>query len=347
MDFAQYAAWEISLEHLRQKRCKRLRIKGSTTYSGQARIFSIFDRGTKKHPGDVALWMSYLECARTAKATKKWKATITSALRLHPLKSELWLYAARWTLQQEADMETARDYMRRGTRFCTRSPDLWIEYAKMEMIFRAKVAMRRKILGLDVDRTIEAAIEDDEDMAEDPGFTTSQDMIAIPNYKTHALQPSMIEGVQVDSEATIDPLTTPLLNEKIPRAIFDVARKQPFFCASTAENFFDMFASFTQVRCMPSILQHVLGSMTVAYPTDPCTLNCYIRQPLIGLNPTSADFPMALGSSLDRLKEALGGTEDRETLAKKTRTWIESILELQDLDPGIETVLRHTLRKLA
>jgi U3 small nucleolar RNA-associated protein 6 len=290
--------------------------------------------------------MSYLECARQAKATKKWKAALTSAIRLHPLKSELWLYAARWTLQSEADMETARDYMKRGTRFCTRSPDLWIEYAKMEMIFRAKVAMRRKILGLDIDRTIEAPVEEDEGTAEDPGFATSQDMIAIPDFKTHTLRPSMIEGMKVDSEATIDPMTTPLLNEKIPLAIFDVARKQPFFCASAAEDFFDMFASFTQVRCMPVILQHVLDSMTEAYSADPCIFNCYVRQPLVGIEPTSPDFPVALGSSLDRLKEALDGTKDRGALAKKTRAWIDPILELKDLDPGIQTVLKYTLRKL-
>src|SRR5690349_9122700 len=36
VDFARYAAWEISLEHLRQKRYKRLRIKGSSVHSGQA-----------------------------------------------------------------------------------------------------------------------------------------------------------------------------------------------------------------------------------------------------------------------------------------------------------------------
>lgn len=275
---------------------------------------------------------------------KKWKAALTSAIRLHPLKSELWLYAARWTLQLEADMETARDYMKRGTRFCTRSKDLWIEYAKMEMIFRAKVALRRKILGLDSDRTIEGPEE--KESSEDLGFATSQDVIAIPDFETQTLRPSMIEGVKVDSEAAIDPMSTPLLNEKIPLAIFDVARKQPFFCASTAEDFFDMFSRFTQVRCVPIILQHVLDVMTEAYSTDPCTFNCYIRQPLVGIDPASPEFPMALASSLDRLKESLERTKDKGTLTKKTRGWMEPILELEDLDPGIQTVLRHTLRKL-
>ena len=345
VDFARYAAWEISLEKLRQKRCKRLRIKGSTAHTGQARIFQIFDRGTKKHPGDVALWMSYLEYVRQAKANKKFNSVLTSAIRLHPTKSELWLYAARWSLESEADMNGARSYMQRGTRFCTRSKELWLEYAKLEMIYLAKIALRRKILGLDIDESIEAS-EELEETAGEPGFATSEDVIAIPDFQTHALRPSMIEGVKVDTEAVKDPMTTPALNGAIPLAIFDAARKQPFFCPSAAEDFFDLFATFTQVRCLPKILQHVLDSMISWYPKDAFTCNCYIKQPIIGINPDSPEFPSALGSTLDRLKETMEKTKDRAELSKRTRAWIEKILALQDLDPGIRMVLNHTIGKL-
>lgn len=349
VDFARYAAWEISLEKLRQKRCKRLRIKSSSSHTGQARIFSIFNRGTKKHPGDVALWMSYLECAREAKATKKFKTVLTSAIRLHPTKSEFWLYAARWTLESEADMNGARSYMQRGTRFCTRNKDLWIEYAKLEMIYLAKIAIRRKILGLDIDRSIEAPKEPAEDVevtADDIAFTSSEDVIAIPEFKDNTLRQSMIEGVKVDSEAAKDPMTTPALNGAIPLAIFEAAQKQPFFCPAAAGDFFDMFAGFTQVKCLSKILQNVLDSMTESYPTDPYTWDCYIRLPLIGVEPTSAEFPMALGSALDRLKESLEKTKDKAELSKKAKAWIEPILTLEELDSGIETVLKHFLTKV-
>ncbi|KAH6677383.1 U3 small nucleolar RNA-associated protein 6-domain-containing protein [Halenospora varia] len=344
VDFARYAAWEISLEHLRQKRCKRLRIKGSSVHSGQARIFSIFDRGTRKHPGDIPLWMSYLECARQAKATKKLKVALTAAIRLHPTKPELWLYAARWSLESEADMNGARSYMQRGTRFCTRSKELWIEYAKLEMIYLAKIALRRKILGLDVDPITEDP-EAMDTIEEGPGFDTGADMIAIPDFKDNAIRPSMIEGVKVDSEATKDPMTTPALNGAIPLAIFDAARKQPFFNASAAGDFFDMFAAFTKVRALSSVLQHVLDAMMETEENDPYTCNCFIRQALVGLDPTAPEFPAALGTALDRLKESLAKTKDRETLIKKTAAWVDAILEVEELDPGIRTVLEHTMRK--
>lgn len=232
--------------------------------------------------------------------------------------------------------------MQRGTRFCTMTRDLWIEYAKLEMIFLLKIALRRRILGLDTDPTVDAT----QDAAEDAGFDTTADMITFSDFQSHTLKPRMIEGVQVDSEAAKDPATTPALNGAIPLAIFDAARNQPFFCASAAEDFFDTFAAFTQVRCMPALLHHVLDAVLQAYPTDPCTFSCYIRQPCIGIEPTSADFPTALASALDRIKEGMEKTKDKAELSKKIRAWVEPILSREDLDPGIQTVLNHTIRKL-
>lgn len=345
-DFARYAAWEENLEAWRKKRCKADGIKGSSSHPGQARIFSIFDRGTKKHPGDLSLWYSYLECARKQKATKKFKTVLTSAIRLHPTKPELWLYAARWTLDVESDINGARSYYQRGTRFCTTTKDVWVEYARLEMIYLAKIAMRRKLLGLDVDRTPEST-DAMEITDADPGFATSEDMIAIPDFKENILRPSMLEGVEVDSVATQDPMTTPALNGAIPLAIFDSARKQPFFCPAAAEAFFDMFAEYTQhVRCLPKILQHVVDAMMESYPKDALAQNCYVRQAVIGVDVTTAEFPLALVTALERLREAQEKVKDNSLLSTKTKEWIEPILALQDLDPNIQTVLSQTVRKL-
>jgi U3 small nucleolar RNA-associated protein 6 len=289
--------------------------------------------------------MSYLEYVRQAKATNKFKAVLTSAIRLHPTKSELWLYAARWALEVEADMNGARSYMQRGTRFCTRSKELWIEYAKLEMVYLAKITMRRRILGLDVGESVEASVSTEETI-DDTSFAASEDVIAIPDFKTLALRPSMAEGVEIDSEAARDPMTTPALNGAIPLAIFDAARKQLFFCPAAAEDFFDMFASFAQVRCLPRILQHILDSMMESYPGDLCTCSCYIRQPVLRIESTSPEFPRAIGSTLDRLKQMMAITKDKVELSKKIKACLSRILSLDELDPGIQTVLRHTIRKL-
>lgn len=284
--------------------------------------------------------MSYLEYAKSIKATKKFKTILTAAIRLHPTRHELWLYAARYSLEVESDMNGARSYMQRGTRFCTTSRELWIEYAKLEMIYLAKIAMRRKILGLDMVEEDEDAEENNE---EDTGFDPTKDMISL-DVKT--IKPAMMEGVKVDAEAVKDPITTPALQGAIPIAIFDAAKKQPFFCGSAAEDFFDMFAAFSQVRCLSKILQHVLDTMMELFAKDASTANCYVRQPIVGVEVHSSKFPAALGETLSRLKEWTGKTKDNEALSKKTNIWIEALLATPDLDPGIEMVLKHTLRKI-
>lgn len=289
--------------------------------------------------------MSYLQHAREVKATKKFKTVLTATLRMHPTKAELWLYAAKSALEDESDMNAARSYMQRGTRFCTRSKELWIEYAKLEMIYLAKIGMRRKILGLDSNEA-----DDTEQKADDPednqGFSASDDIIHFPNFNAHTLRTRMIDGVKVDGEAIRDPMTTPALNGAIPLAIFDDARKQLFFTATVAEDFFDMFAAFDQVFCLPKILQHVIDSTMETYPTDSSTHSCFVRQPIIGIDPRNSKFPMALASSLDRLKASKEKASDRSQLSKKVASWMGPILSLDDLEPGIRTVLMHTLRKL-
>lgn len=295
--------------------------------------------------GDLGLWMSYLQFAREAKALKKFKTVLTAAIRLHPTKTELWLYAAKWTLEEESDMNGARSYMQRGTRFCTRSKELWIEYAKLEMIYLAKIGMRRKILGLD--RTAKptvGAITDVEQ--EDTDFTSGADLIAIPDTANDMLQPTSMLAVKVDEEAVQDPMTTPALMGAIPIAIFNEARKQPFYCAAVAEEFFNMFATFTGVHCQARVVQHVVDTMTESFPTDPATCNCLVRQPMVNVEPLSVEFPPALGSALEALNILMETTSDKASLSKKTTLWIEPILALEGLDSGIKTVLRQTIRKL-
>lgn len=334
----------MNLERLRQKRCKKLKIKGSSSHAGQAQIFRIFDRGTKKHPGDLGLWFSYLQFTRDVKASKKFETVLTSAIRLHCTKPELWLYAAKWALEEQADMRGARGYMQKGTRFCTTSKELWIEYAKLEMIYLKKIALRRRVLGLDGagQEEAEQALKEDEEA----GFDANADEIAFPEFKTPSLRPNMYKAVQVDDEAHMDPYETPALQGAIPMAIFDAAQKQPFWSPAAGEAFFDMFIAFSQVPCIPKILQHVLDSIMASSPSDPASCFCYLRHPVVGVRYDSAEFPAALITSLERSWTSLETTKDKTKLSQKVVGWLKPVLEFQDLDPGIRTALSQTIRKL-
>lgn len=345
VDFARYVAWEINLEVLRQKRTRRMRVKSKSAHTGQARIFQIFDRGTRKHPGDLALWISYLDYCKQARATSKFKAVLTAALRLHPTQHDLWLYAARWSMEAEADVNGARSYLQRGTRFCITTKHLWIEYAQLEMFYLARIFMRRRILGLDSDHTT----KDQSVLLETQNGTTTwdptDDMISLAHTKLSTAEQKSLIKLDVDAEAKQNPMTTPVLRGAIPLAIFAAARKQPFFTATVAGEFFDMFTRFDQVPCLADLLEQVLEVMKSDYATEFTTWSCYLKQPLVGHNAQSSGLPAALRTLLRRLPEALQNTKDKPALCAWLEKWLSPMLLNEELDPAIRTVLEHIISR--
>jgi U3 small nucleolar RNA-associated protein 6 len=140
----RYLEYEISLDNLKQKRRKRLAVK-QVSYNGQRRIFFIFERATRKFPGDMDLWTRYLDYARHQQAHKRVGKIFTTVLRLHPTNPGLWIQAARHASQD--DIPAARSYLQRGIRFCPKERRLWLELMRLEMLFIAKTTEKLRVLG--------------------------------------------------------------------------------------------------------------------------------------------------------------------------------------------------------
>jgi U3 small nucleolar RNA-associated protein 6 len=159
-------------------------------------------------------------------------------------------------------------------------------------------------------------------------------------------EPSNAQVKVIDKQSAQQLKSNPAMDGAIPMTIFDVSKKQSFFNANTAEKFFDLFASFTQVSAQPRISQHVLAVLDQEYPNHPATCNVHIRQPIMGVNPQTAEFPKNLREVLVRLNKYLETTTDRAELKKKTVAWIDGYLALDALDEGIRAVLEHTKKKM-
>ncbi|KAK4238794.1 U3 small nucleolar RNA-associated protein 6-domain-containing protein [Achaetomium macrosporum] len=352
-DFLSYVSWERSLDRLRAKRCRKLNLsRSSSSHASQARTFGIFERAVLKHPGCVPLWLAYLDFAAEAKATKRWRRIATRALRLHPTSAQLWTLAGR-RAAQGGDMERARAHFLRGCRFCTGDATLWVEYARCEMEWLARVeakkagkGVRNGVNALEAIKATEALQEGDiirfDEEDEESG---EEGELMLPDPDAQG-QGTKKKPEVFDEETTRKMEQSPALSGAIPMAIFDIARKQPFFGPAAAERFFDVFAGFSNVSSQERIVQHVLAAMEELFPNHPCTYSCQIRQPLIGVSVFTAAFPKALRESLARLKGALERTEDRKALAGKTVGWIDAILATEGLDDAIKTVLEHTKRSL-
>ncbi|KAF2794994.1 hypothetical protein K505DRAFT_240929 [Melanomma pulvis-pyrius CBS 109.77] len=334
-DYVRYIHYEKNLDALRRKRIKRLGVK--STGSGHKNIFFIYNRGVRKFSGDLGLWMQYIEFARTEKAYKKLNEIFTAVVRLHPTKTALWIYAARYFMDTQADITNARSYMQRGLRFCKNSENLWLEYAKLETIYIGKIAGRRKILGLDIDRTQKVA---------DEGFDA--DMITLPDVTAEDVNPSLGKEDGVDEEALQNLASTPVLTGAIPIAIFDSAMSQFHNDPALAENFFAMFAEFDQVPSVRRILQHVLDRLQQSSPTSVSTIICTFQMKLFGIHPTSPNFPPALGDSLELLNTAI--QEHVGFKARLSEFGIRQIIPLlrateETGEPALRKVLASSLRK--
>ncbi|KAI9763968.1 MAG: U3 snoRNP protein [Candelina submexicana] len=331
-DYARYVEFEMNLETLRRKRIKRLGVK-SSGHTGQRRIFFVLDRATRKFNGDIGLWMQYMDFARKEKANKKMTQILTSVLRMHPTKPELWIYAAQYAIHEHADMTAARSYMQRGLRFCKASRALWLEFAKLEMIYISKIAARRKILGLDKPRPTKAEDQVDENK------------ISLPELTAEDINPSLGRDDTIDEVALQNLSATPALKGAIPMVVFDTAMKQFQNDATLGERFFNMFAEFGGLPCLPNILQHVVNQMRLSTPKDASALACYYRQPVVGIKVISSDFPSALGISYQRWKSSLTEASRVFEVAAKAIAWLLPMLEVQDVDPGVRTVLSVMLKQ--
>lgn len=337
IDFARYAEYEMNVDSLRKKRVKRLGVK-SPAHAGQKRIFFVLDRATRKFHGDIGLWMQYIEYARKQKAYKKLTQVLTNVLRLHPTKAEMWIYAAQYSLEEHADMTQARSYMHRGLRFAQSSKTLWLQYAKLEMIYIAKIAARQQILGLGLERK-RAPVAGGGSL-DDP----DADMITLPAITGEDINPTLPKDAEVDEGALENLNSTPALSGAIPTVIFDEAMKQFDNDPVLAQQFYEMIVQFEDTPCLRKILSHIVDQLLTHNPKTYQAQIVHVRLPVAGIKTTSADFPPAFGQSLSRLREYMGDPPRNTALAQETIKWLQPLVGTEGLDPALHTVIVATIR---
>lgn len=337
-DYARYATYEMNLDLLRKKRSKRLGVK-STTFSGQRTVFFILGRATKKFPGDIGLWMQYIHFCEREKANKKLAKVFTNVLRLKPREWGLWVLAAKHYAESQGDMGTARSYMQRGLRFCKDDVKLWLEHMRLEMVYLAKLAARRKILGLDEENKAAGLEQNGED----------EDMILLPAVTSDNIDSDASKGVEeVDTGALQKLASTPALTGGIPIAIFDAAMKQFKGKAEVAEDFFELVASFNQVPSTTRILQHILDHMQANAADSTESILCEAKMPLFSVDAHTIQFPAALGSALASVKKGMSKVTSKShpRLGEKVVLMLLPYLRVrEELDEDVVKVLESRVRR--
>ncbi|KAJ3105388.1 U3 snoRNP protein [Phlyctochytrium planicorne] len=154
-DYLRYIEYEKNLELLRKKRKQRLRLektdkkgsKGSLSENSIVRrIHALYQNALKKFPGDLNLWIQYIDWSKSTGNSKALGRSFARAIQLHLSKPAIWILAAKWEFEDNNDMTSARVLLQRGLRINSESKNLWHEYFKLELLYIAKLKERRRIL---------------------------------------------------------------------------------------------------------------------------------------------------------------------------------------------------------
>lgn len=349
LDYARYAAFETNLAALITSRCARKKIRSpELRFAGQRAVFYILDRGTKKFPGDMGLWMQYISFCEQEGAHRKLAKVFTGVLRLRPREWGVWVKAAKYYAEVQGDMTTARGYLQRGLRFCPVEEGLWGEYVRLEMGWLGKVAARKRILGLDGEtKTEEEEVgkEDEDEKMEDA--TAEEDMIALPTVTAADFdsEPPTTTALAAIAKTT----TAPAYTGALPIAIIDACLAS--FPSATqpalASRLFDIVALFPFVPATPAILTHVLASLTATTPEAVETFVCDAKLRLLGLAATSLDFPVKLGEALKCFKRGLNSVTEKERvrLAERAVEVLAPFVEDEEADEDVRVVLLASVER--
>ncbi|KAF9962103.1 U3 snoRNP protein [Modicella reniformis] len=152
-DFLRYIEYEMNLEELRKKRRARMVTKTKMSisdYAGPRRIYFIYKRCLNKFKGDISIWLQYINYAKKTGASRTLGKIFAQAIQLHPMNEKMWILAAAWEWEENANIVAARVLMQRSLRLNTTTESLWHEYFRLELVYIAKILARREVLGIEV-----------------------------------------------------------------------------------------------------------------------------------------------------------------------------------------------------
>jgi U3 small nucleolar RNA-associated protein 6 len=247
--------------------------------------------------------------------------------------------AAKHYAEEVGDMTTARSYMQRGLRFCKDERRMYLEYAKLEMVYLAKLAARRKILGLDEERKAPEGPDEEDD-----------NMMMLPEISAEDLDPEANKGVEEVNAAALERLANaPAYTGAIPLAIFDAAMKEFKEDSDVANDFFDLVATFDTVPAARKILDTIYARLQETAPDSADKIICEAKMHTFNVAPTSVEFPAALGQSIAVVKSCSSkvAPAGQSKLAENAIFYFLSLFAKQkdEMDEGVVRVLEASIKK--
>ena len=236
-------------------------------------------------------------------------------------------------MEEHGDMTEARSYMQRGLRFCKNKKTMWIQYARLEMSYIAKIHARRQILGIEAQDDTPPQV-----LAADKSITS------VAELAVESIQHP--EESEVDATALSKLETIPVQSGAIPVAVFDGAMAQFNNDPSVAELFVEMLSDYDDIPAARQIFQHIANALGQQGDNLWARHACEIQMLVVGIPTSSVEYPSAFREALRVLKEARAKNSNGAGLNRWAQHWLQKLLEDEDLDPALQTVARAVCKSI-
>ncbi|ODV80984.1 U3 snoRNP protein [Suhomyces tanzawaensis NRRL Y-17324] len=373
-DYLKYSEFEINLDKLRSKRRARYLKAGMiekkatlSDWAGVRRIMFIFDRATRRYPGDLEIWAQYLRFAKSCDAIKVIYKVYSRLLQLQPRNVDAWLSAAKYEFENNANAKGARVLFQKGLRLNPESLELWLSYAQFELTYISRLLARRKVLGLITEKQqqeefdhenskLQKAIdkstvgEGDEDINNDKiDLPDDEEMKAELNHLPEADlnmlgNPETNPALRGDVALTVFDLCIPAILETIPKgSTVILASDKTFEIVEKFLNLFDKFADLNR----DYLYAHVLAYLQNLQPQDLRTYLIDISLPVRTTTTKSDNLSESLQLSVNKFiayKSKMKDLQEKDTL---TNLYVNQLSNqfLNGDDENVDKLLKAIIKK--
>ncbi|KAK6459118.1 U3 snoRNP protein [Scheffersomyces xylosifermentans] len=379
-DFLKYSEFELNLEKLRKKRYNRLSKVGVidtkpsiSDWAGVRRIMFIFDRSTRRYPGELELWSQYLKFAKSNGAIKVIYKVYSKLLQLQPRNIDAWLSAAKYEFETNANAKGARMLFQRGLRLNPESLELWLTYTQFELTYISRLLARRKVLGLITEKQQQEELESQQEKlakslaesavgGDDKDF--NNDKIELP--AAEEMREQLHHLPEADMNMLGNPETNPALRGDVALTIFDsciptIIKTIPKYSTvvnaqdktfEIAEKFLSLIDKFEDLK-RDHLYLHILNYLQIQYGQDLRTSLIDITLPIRNIDRSSPHLAESLQLAVNKFvayKTKLRDLQEKDTLTNSfvnqlTNQFLSTHDEADGSNGKIDILLKAIIKK--
>ncbi|KAI7868170.1 U3 small nucleolar RNA-associated protein 6-domain-containing protein [Spinellus fusiger] len=370
IDFLRAIEYEMSLESLRKLRKSRIpnAATAKTTESdiaGSRRIFDLFKKATNKFKGDIRLWIQYIDYAKKENANNILSGVFAQAIQFHPAKATLWILAASWEYETNANIGAARVMMQRSLRMNPENPLLWHEYFRLELLYIEKIKIRRRVLGIDGDSLGKDNMDLDEKEETDE---TDSNMIRLPtitgeeveNWNEESSERKVVQALEASAAEALKEGANPILQGLLATIVYNNAIQAIPNDLSFRTGFITIYRQFTDVdQGCQHVMDTILRDMASSPPARAYLATQHLfekkidtsvqtEEPLTAsyISVSDPEFVSAMRASVQAFEEAvktLALPEMWEEYIHFLTIWQETIAE-ENLKLYLKKILQRTFK---